>query len=848
MFVDYQSDYCVSKFVRKKNELEDEGLNFFKKLRATSIQVKTLRLDNAGENKKLQRALEEEEFNIDFQYTAAGTPQQNGRVERKFATLYGKVRSTLNSARITKGLRCKLWAECASHVTDIENIIVKKADEKSAFEKFYGTTPRYAKDIRVFGEMGIVRNYEKKIKAKLENRGIPCMFVGYSKDHEDDVYRMLNVSTLKIKNTRDVIWLNKSYGEWKGIKGHSSSEFELAKESSSDTDSTQSSKPKENRIAEKKDSSSNDSSSGDEKSEDSSYIADRTRSKLSQQAEDDLAGELNRMRITETAALTMSDIAEWCLVGGEDANYVNPATFDEAWNHPIEKERQEWRDAIRKEINDMTNREVWRKTKKNQIPSNRRLIGSKWVFKKKGNGVYRARLCGLGYVQVPGLDYTENFSPVVLEVTFRIVLILMIKYGWVGEIIDVETAFLYGELEEEIYLKIPAGLDLVTGEKFEQEDCLVLLKAMYGLVQAARQFYKKLVRVTVEKMGFKKSDANGCLLMRVIELGTVILCVYVDDMLVVGDKTAVEDFKQEIKKHFNTKEEGTLDEYVGCKVVRKGDELHMFQPDIMYKLEKEFGADVREIRKYRTPASPGFAVRRPTADESLISAVMQKRFRMAVGLMLFLVKFSRPDISNSVRELAKVNDGATNENFKQMLRAVRFVLDTRKKVLRFKPKINKQNDEIWDVYGYCDSDFAGDKDSRLSVSGFCVFVMGCLVSWKSRGQKNVTLSSTEAEYVAISELCAELLFVRMILTFLGKKIDYPIIVRCDNIGAIFLAHNTKTSHRTKHIDTCYHFVREYVEDNVLKIVFVKSADNQADPFTKNVGEEGFKKNADVYQE
>ena len=90
--------------------------------------------------------------------------------------------------------------------------------------------------------------------------------------------------------------------------------------------------------------------------------------------------------------------------------------------------------------------------------------------------------------------------------------------------------------------------------------------------------------------------------------------------------------------------------------------------------------------------------------------------------------------------------------------------------------------------------------------------------------------------------------MRMILIFLGKKIDYPIIVQCDNIGAIFLAHNTKTSHRTKHIDTHYHFVREYVEDNVLKIVFVKSADNQADPYTMNVGEESFMKNADVYQE
>ena len=117
-----------------------------------------------------------------------------------------------------------------------------------------------------------------------------------------------------------------------------------------------------------------------------------------------------------------------------------------------------------------------------------------------------------------------------------------------------------------------------------------------------------------------------------------------------------------------------------------------------------------------------------------------------------------------MRELVKVNDGVTNENFKQMLRAVNFILDTCFKALRFKPKRDEKNNEVWDICGYCDSDFAGDKDTRLSVSGFCVFVMGCLVSWKSCGQKNVTLSLTDAEYVAISELCAELLFVRMILT------------------------------------------------------------------------------------
>ena len=112
----------------------------------------------------------------------------------------------------------------------------------------------------------------------------------------------------------------------------------------------------------------------------------------------------------------------------------------------------------------------------------------------------------------------------------------------------------------------------------------------------------------------------------------------------------------------------------------------------------------------------------------------------------------------------------------------------------------------------------------------------------------MTLSSTKAKYVAISELCAELLFVSMVLSFLGKKINYPNILCCDNVGAILLAHKTKTSHRTKHIDTHYHFVCKYIEDNVLKIVFVKSAENQADPYTKNMGEEILKKNTDMYQE
>ena len=185
-----------------KGNLKVKGLELFKKICATNIQVTMIRMDNTGENKLRQNTLEKEEFDIDSQYTAAGTPQQNDYVEQKIATLYGKVRSTLNLARITQGLRCKLWAERATHIMDIKSVIMNKSNEMISFEKIYGKAPRFTSNIRVFGKMGLVCIFGKKIKDKFDNQGIPCMFVGYSKEHKDGVYQMLNISTLKIKKSQ----------------------------------------------------------------------------------------------------------------------------------------------------------------------------------------------------------------------------------------------------------------------------------------------------------------------------------------------------------------------------------------------------------------------------------------------------------------------------------------------------------------------------------------------------------------------------------------------------------------------------------------------------------------------
>ena len=217
----------------------------------------------------------------------------------------------------------------------------------------------------------------------------------------------------------------------------------------------------------------------------------------------------------------------------------------------------------------------------------------------------------------------------------------------------------------------------------------------------------------------------------------------------------------------------------------------------------------------------------------------QTKYRSGVGMLLFLVKYSRPDIANSVRELSKVNDCAGTKHFGELVRCLKYVFRTKNRVLMFSPIVSTQDDFEWSFEGYCDSDIAGDKEKRISVTGFCIYVCGCLVSWKSRGQKHVTLSSTEAEYVAVSEVCQEIMFIKSVLEFIGVKVKTPITVYCDNVGEIFLACNAKTGGRTKHIDVKYHYVWEFVRDRVIQTIFVRSENNHSDVFTKNTSQKTY---------
>ena len=335
----------------------------------------------------------------------------------------------------------------------------------------------------------------------------------------------------------------------------------------------------------------------------------------------------------ERAELTMEDwIQETCLISAVTSGPTEPKTFQEAWHSSIEKERENWRAAIRKEIRSIINRGVWRKIDKAKIPQNRRLIGNKWVLKIKRDGTYRARLVALGYSKIPGIDYTDNFAPVAHDVSFRIALARMMVEKLDSLVMDVETAFLYGDIEEEIFMKSPVGMEEIDPGSLP-EDCYQLKKGIYGLCQAARQFWRKFVdTIKKEPFGFTVSPADPRMLFKGNNLGICIIIMYVDDMLIIGKKEQIQEFATKIQKEFSVKIQHNLADYLGCEfhMNRKKTKGWLGQPSIIKSLEQKFGKRAMKERLSLTPGTPRFTARRLENHEDKVNTEDHEIYRSGV--------------------------------------------------------------------------------------------------------------------------------------------------------------------------------------------------------------------------
>jgi hypothetical protein len=309
-------------------------------------------------------------------------------------------------------------------------------------------------------------------------------------------------------------------------------------------------------------------------------------------------------------------------------------------------------------------------------------------------------------------------------------------------------------------------------------------------------------------------------------------------ILLLGKMRFIKELNQKVLKV--TVEEGFSD-YLSCNIVMNKEMTKAWigQRHLVKKLKKEFEADLAGLKRLDTPGTPSKGLMKKVSDEEALDATAQTRLRSGIGMLLFLMKHSRPDLANPIREISKCMGKGNEEAMKEMKRIVKFVIDTIDYGLKIKPDFSNQD---WILETYADANWAGDSETRLSISGFIMFLNKVPIAWRSQAQKNITLSSAESEYVSLSEAVTEIKFVVMMCNKIRIKIKTPTTLRIDNIGAIFMAENASATGRTRHIDVRYHHVREAIYEKMIKIVFMTSEKNLADMFTKNVKEIIYKDN------
>jgi hypothetical protein len=524
-----------------------------------------------------------------------------------------------------------------------------------------------------------------------------------------------------------------------------------------------------------------------------------------------------------TNASAFGDIG-YTAVGDPEAT-DNP-TVSEALDGP---HAEDWANSIYNENVSLMKREVFEVV---DLPMGRKALKSRYLLKLKrmaeGRMKFKARLVVLGCGQREGIDYLETFAPVAKGGTIRLLLALSQLLGLHIHQMDVDTAFLYAKLKEEIYMHPPEGMDGIPEGKV-----LKLLKSLYGLKQSPMNF-NNTINEFIESMGFKRCVSDHCLYVRWNGKDIMLLVLYVDDIVIAGsDLAEVEMVKADFKKRFEMKDLGELRHYLGMTIERNGSEsIKVHQADYARTVVKKYQRYLKAGNRHRATV-PMTRDMKLTRDEKRTAKqqayVDSFPYQELLGSLLYLAVNTRPDIAFAVNACARYSNSPTYVACRTLVRILDYVSNTLDVGIVYRGT-------VWDIHGFCDSDWAGDIDTRRSTTGYLTFMAGGPIAWQSRLQTTVATSSMEAEYMAAYALIQEICWLRGVLSELGFNTDEPTKVYMDSKSAIDLANNPVHHKRSKHIAIKYHWIRQMVSRHLVKLVHVTSQMQLADMLTKALAE------------
>lgn len=775
-------------------------------------KIKILRTDNGGEylSKQFQNFLNEN--GIVHQTTAPYAPEQNGVAERINRTLLESAKSMLYQKEMDQ----EFWGEAIATANYIKNRAPTKAiDGKTPEEAWSGRKPAID-HLKIFGSEAYL-HIPKDNRTKLDSKTEKCILVGYYEDLK--AYRLYNPRSKQLIKGRDVVF-NENNGE---VVIQNEKEFPVEKDKELVSE-------QELTIGLKTNLEPTDNLNLENQDQDLQSIQVITEKPIDQ---DKTAIMDNRNEVTdivkEAPIIRRSQREkkepERYLASAYLALEAEPQSLEEAMEC---KEASKWTAALKEEMESLDKNRTWTLT---YLPPKRQAIKNKWIFKRKYDAdgsidKYKARLVAKGYTQKQNIDFKETFAPVTKMSTIRLLLSIAAEYDLEVEQMDVKTAFLNGELKEEIYMEQPNGFE----DKNHPDKVCLLKKAIYGLKQAPKCWYEKFSEHLI-KLGFKQCQSDQTVYIWRDDNDFVIISTYVDDeMIISNNKLAIKRTKRQLSEKFEMKDLGPIHYCLGIKITRDRDrrQIKMSQKNYIEEILRKF--NMADCYSVTTPIDNSFVLNKEMEPQTEAEKEYMKRvpYQQAVGSLMYAMLGTRPDICTAVGIVSKYMKNPGKQHWEAIKRIFRYLRGTTDQELILN---NEGNDSI---IGYSDADWGGDEDTRHSTTGYVFLYGGGAFTWCSKQQNCVALSTTEAEYMSVTEATKEAIWIRTFLEELGFKQQGAMEILNDNQGCLALAKNPVQHKRMKHIDLRYHFIRQNVENGDIELTYCPTQIMLADIFTKAI--------------
>lgn len=816
-FLTFIDDFSRKVFVYLLKSKADvlDMFKVFKQLveNQTGKKIKMIRTDNGTEYVGQNFDSFCKQWGIVHQTSNTYTPQQNGVAERMNRTICERAKCMLFDAELDKAY----WGEAVNTAAYVINRSISSSLQGRTPEGIWTGSNVDLSALRIFGSPVMV-HVPKQRRLKWDAKSRKLIFVGYSETTKG--YRCVDPATKKIVISRDIVFME---NEVNNVIAFDSDDIVSVGETQTNA-------------------SASTSESGEAVTESiPATVPVRPTDDITVEPNDeedvDFDDALNATMIdpldatfvpnieaTPPASLRRSERAPK-QIDFESQGYVthlaiadnpenDPLTVDEAMKR---SDIEQWKEAMQGELASLAENKTWTFSK---LPSGRKAVKSKWVFKTKrddnGNIIrYKARLVAKGCSQTYGIDYSETFSPVVRYTSIRYLIALSVKLGLKIDQMDAVTAFLQGDLSEDIYMELPTGCGPESGRVCK------LNKAIYGLKQSGRQWNLKL-EATLKSFGLLKSRVDPCVYHTAN--CQLIIAIYVDDILIFWKNAELRDqLKSALSNAFKMKDMGTARSCVGFNITYDDSTNGIWLDQTKYTKDILTKFGMSECKPVSTPSDTNQKLSMEMCKDSLTNVPYQE----AVGSLLYLAQGTRPDIAFAVNDVSRFNSNHGQAHWTAVKRIFRYLKATTNYKLLYSGSES--------LAGFSDADWASDVDKRRSCTGYVFTLCGGAISWGSKRQPTVALSSTEAEYMAMSSAVQEAFWLKQFGQNFDPSIrDQPISIACDNQSALALAETDCFRARSKHIDVRHHFIRDRIADRVVAVSYISTEKMVADNLTKAV--------------